>query len=255
MKQSLFFYLFLSAATLCAQDRALDKSFSIYAGFSPYHTPVAEAISFNDPGIQREVRHNPFVFGAEYARPWRGKWHYFLSVQGALNYMQGITTLTPPQTLPPNITRIETQEDILAATQIAVGGGLQLQLLQWEWLALRAQLGAMAAYVHNSGKYGGIDLLVEDASGELEWQSGGTVKHEVSRQWIPIGRMGAGVDIAPVFAKRFRLGIDVLYLVSPRFISGSWTRNYPTSNFLLTNGMYESNWKNWVLACRLAYYW
>lgn len=256
MKQLVFCALLLSVGALGAQDNHPNKSFSFYAGLSPFLTPVDVGTGYNAPGIQHEVRHNPFVFGAEYTRQWRGKWHYFVAAQGGLHFMQGRTDLTPPQNLGPGIVRIVSQDDAFEAVSVAVGGGLQLQVLQWKGLSLRTQAGAMAGWVHDRGDQArGIDLLVENDSGELVWQNGGTVQHKVSRQVVPLGRLGAGIDFTPAFAKGFGLGVDAMYLVAPRFMEGSWTRNDSVTDALLTQGAYETGWNNLILAGRLLYRW
>jgi hypothetical protein len=228
MKQMLFFALVLSVISVSAQEQPSTKRISMYAGLSPYLTPVDNGTGYNAPGIQHEFRHNPLVFGAEFSKHWRGNWHYFAAAQGALNVIQGRTAITPPQALPPSIVRVESQSGEAESFQIMLGGGLQAQLLEKKWFLLRAQLGAMAA--------------------------GGTAQHEIIRQVIPVGRAGLGFDVTPGFAKGFSFGLDAFYLISPRFMEGSWTRN-DLNNTLATSGSYEMGWNNMILAGRISYRW
>jgi hypothetical protein len=255
VKQILFFALLLSVISVSAQEQTYTKRISIYAGLSPYLTPVDNGTGYNAPGIQHEFRHNPFVLGAEFTKQWRGNWHYFLAAQGALNFVQGRTAIIPPQTLPPSIVRVESQSDEVESFQIMLGGGLQAHLLEKKWLLLRAHLGAMAAYVQDRNEISrGISLMIERTPGEFVWETGGTAQHEITRQVIPVGRAGLGIDVTPVFAKRFSLGVDAFYLISPRFMEGSWTRN-DLNNTLATSGSYEMGWNNMILASRISYRW
>ena len=256
MKQILFFVFSLSVIGVSAQEQTFTKRISIYAGSSPFLTPVDNGTGYNAPGIQHEFRHNPFVFGAEFAKQWRGNWHYFLAAQGALNVIQGRTAITPPQALPPSIVRVETRRGEAESFQIMLGGGLQVHLLEKKWLVLRAQLGAMAAYVQDRNEISrGISLMTERTPGEFVWENGGTAQHEITREVIPVGRVGLGIDVTPVFAKRFSLGVDAFYLISPRFMEGSWTRNGLNMNTPVTSGSYEMGWNNMILAGRLSYRW
>jgi hypothetical protein len=50
------------------------------------------------------------------------------------------------------------------------------------------------------------------------------------------------------------LGLDAFYLISPRFMEGSWARN-DLNNTLVTSGNYELGWNNMILACRFSYRW
>lgn len=256
MKKLLFFALVLSAICVSAQEQTYTKRISIYAGLSPYLTPVDNGTGYNAPGIQHEYRHNPFVLGAEFTKHWRGDWHYFLAAQGALNFIQGRTALTPPQTLPPAIVRIESQSGEVESFQLMLGGGLQMHLLEKKWFLLRAQLGAMAAYVQDRNEIsrGTINLVTEPTPGEFVSQNGGTAQHKITRQVMPVGRAGLGVDFTPAFAKGFSLGLDAFYFISPRFMEGSWSRN-DLNNTLVSSGNYELGWNNMILAGRIAYRW
>lgn len=255
MKQIIFFALLLSFIGVSAQEQTYTKRISIYAGPSPYLTPVDNGTGYNAPGIQHEFRHNPVVLGLAFTKHWRGNWHYFITAQGALNVIQGRTTIRPPQALPPSIVRVETRRGEAESFQIMLGGGLQAHLLEKKWLVLRAQLGAMAAYVQDRNEISrGISLMTERTPGEFVWETGGTAQHEIIRQVIPVGRAGLGIDVTPVFAKGFSLGVDAFYLISPRFMEGSWTRN-DLNNTLATSGSYEIGWNNMILAGRLSYRW
>jgi hypothetical protein len=255
MKQMLFFALVLSVISVSAQEQPSTKRISMYAGLSPYLTPVDNGTGYNAPGIQHEFRHNPLVFGAEFSKHWRGNWHYFAAAQGALNVIQGRTAITPPQALPPSIVRVESQSGEAESFQIMLGGGLQAQLLEKKWFLLRAQLGAMAAYVQDRNEISrGISLMTERTPGEFVSETGGTAQHEIIRQVIPVGRAGLGFDVTPGFAKGFSFGLDAFYLISPRFMEGSWTRN-DLNNTLATSGSYEMGWNNMILAGRISYRW
>lgn len=256
MKQVLFFALLLSVISVSAQEQTYTKRISIHAGLSPFLTPVDNGTGYNAPGIQHEFRHNPFVLGAEFTRHWRGNLHYFLAAQGAFNFMQGRTILTPPQTLPPGIVRIESESGEVESFQIMLGGGLQMHLLEKKWFLLRAQLGAMAAYVQDRNEIsrGTINLVTEPTPGVFVSQNGGTVQHKTTRQVMPVGRAGLGVDFTPAFARGFSLGLDAFYFISPRFMEGTWTRN-DLSNTLVTSGNYELGWNNMILAARISYRW
>jgi len=114
----------------------------------------------------------------------------------------------------------------------------------------------MAAYVQDRNEIsrGTIDLVTEPTPGVFVSQNGGTVQHKITRQVMPGGRAGLGVDVTPAFAKGFSLGVDAFYLISPRFMEGSWARN-DLNNTLVTSGNYELGWNNMILACRFSYRW
>lgn len=249
--------LLLSVISVSAQERTYTNRISIYAGLSPFLTPVDNGTGYNAPGIQHEFRHNPFVLGGEFTKHWRGNWHYFLAFQSTLNIIQGRTAITPPQTLPPAIVRVESRRGEVESLQIMLGGGLQAHLLEKKWLLLHAHLGALAAYVQDRNEISrGISVMTARTPGEFGWETGGSAQHDVARRVIPVGRAGLGLDVTPpVFSKRFSLGVDAFYLISPRFMEGSWTRNDLNNNTPVTNGSYELGWNNMILTGRIAYRW
>jgi len=255
MKSLFLSIAFLSASSLAAQDHDYARSISAYLNLWPLYSSQGNSTANNAPGIRQAFKQTPFVMGIDVSQHWRKRWHYFLSAQGSLHYVTGLTTIRPPQPLPPSNAAIEGQTSDFEAFQVMVGGGAQYRLLEKKWTCFRLSAGLFGAYTHDRNETAqGIELLRVDAqTSDLGWEAGGVVDHRVTRRFMPVGRLGLGGQY--IFRKmpRFTIGADLFYYVSPKFIRGSWTRDVPGTNTLATNGSYQAGLNNLMIAAQVSY--
>lgn len=90
-------------------------------------------------------------------------------------------------------------------------------------------------------------------AGGSDVELGGAVHHSVTRQFVPVGRLGVGGDYRPTFAPRFAFGATLYYYYSPNFIKGNWTRDFPGTTVVATAGSYQAGLNNLVLALQATY--
>jgi hypothetical protein len=250
--KNLFFgsLLLCCACSLTAQEPTYNKSITAFVGLWGIGLPM-QGTGFNAPGIQHEYRQNPFIVGLEYTKRAKKRWHYFASLQGSLHYMNSLTTLRAPQPLSPTTERLQTSFQELEALQVMLGGGVQFNLIEQKKYRIHLNGGLMVAYTRDRrDRSRGISLLTPDGSG---WIQGGEVRHNVTRQFTLVDRLGLGGVINLPFAPHFSIGGDLFYYLSPYFMGGSWTRNAEGSSMIATSGTYKGGLNNWVLALNISY--
>ena len=252
--------LFLSIALLCAAIVAAQvqpnvRSMSAYIGLWPIHGSRGEPTSFDVSGIQHEFRQQPFIIGADYSHQWHKRWQYFASVQVSTHYVEGVTTIKPPQGLPPSTSMVQGENNDFEALQIMLGGGVQYRFYERNNFLFRLSAGVLCAYTRDRNEDSkGVSLIVRDTTTmNHNWQEGGKAQHLVFRHFMPIGRLGLGAQVSLPFAPRLAVGADLYYYVSPYFIRGSWTREVPGSSDIATIGTYKAGLNNLLIAAQLSY--
>ncbi|MBC7775582.1 MAG: hypothetical protein H7246_09095 [Phycisphaerae bacterium] len=252
--------LFLSLAILCsitvaAQVNPYAKSLSAYVGLWPVYGSRGDITSMNTSGIQHEFRQQPFIIGFDYSHQWHKRWHCFASAQVSTHYVEGVTTLKPPQDLPPFTPVVQGEQNDFEALQFMLGGGVHYRFLERTNYFLRLSAGVMGAYTQDRNESSkGVGLIVRDTITSVHnWQEGGTAQHQVFRQFMPVGRLGLGGQVSLPFAPRLAVGADFYYYVSPQFIRGSWARVLPGTSDLATGGTYQAGLNNLLIAAQLSY--
>lgn len=255
MKSLFLSIAFLYAAAVAAQVQPNVSSMSAYIGLWPIHGSRGETTSFNVSGIQHEFRQQPFIIGFDYSHQWQNRWHYFASAQVSTHYVEGVTTLKPPQNLPAATSVVQGENNDFEALQILLGGGVHYRFFERNNYFFRLSAGVMGAYTRDRNEDSeGVSLIVRDTTSlDHNWQEGGTAQHQVFRQFMPIGRLGLGGQVSLPFAPRLAVGADFYYYVSPHFIRGSWTREVPGTSDLATGGTYEAGLNNLLIAAQLSY--
>lgn len=255
MKSLFLLITFLFAAALAAQEQNYSRSISAYVNLWPLYSSQGNSTSNNARGIRQVFEQTPFLMGIDITQPLNKRWNYFLSAQGSLHYITSLTTIRPPQSLPSSTAAIEGQTSDFEAFQVMVGGGAQYRLLEKKWAFFRLSTGLFGAYTHDRNEAAqGIKLLHVDAqTNGLVWEAGGVVDHRVTRRFMPVGRLGLGVQCIFPSIPRFTIGADLFYYVSPKFIQGSWTRDVPGSSTLATDGSYQAGLNNLMIAAQISY--
>ncbi len=255
MKSLFLSIAFLSASALAAQGNDYSRSISAYANLWPIYSSQGNSTANNAPGIRQAFKQTPFLIGIDISKHWHKRWHYFLSAQGSLHYITGQTTIRSPQLLPSATIAIEGQTSDFEAFQMMVGGGAHYHIIKKKWSFLRLSGGLFGAYTQDRNETAqGIELLnVDSQTNSLVWEAGGTVEHQVTRRFMPVGRLGLGGQLLFPSMPRFTIGADLFYYVSPKFIQGSWTRDVPGSNSLATNGSYQAGLNNLMIAAQISY--
>ena len=240
-----FFLTFTLPITAQTQPRP-NRSINAYVGL--WQIGAANRGN-NAPGIQHRIRQSPFILGLDFTQHWHKRWHYFASLQASMHYVSNITGF--PTSLPNGVVNFELAHDDFVAWQMMAGGGLQYYLMERKEYSLRLSAGMFGAYTPNREVQGeGIYLL--NASGD-DTELAGTVQHRVSRQWIPVGRLGIGGQYRPLFAKRFAVGAELFYYRSTDFMQGSWMRTFSGSTEVATSGMYQAGLNNLILSLQATY--
>jgi len=255
MKSICLSIAFFCAALLAAQDAAYPRSLSAYASLWPLYSTPGNASSTDALGIRQTFRQTPFLMGIDYSQHLHKRWHYFLSAQGSLHYITGITDIRSPQLLPPSTSAIEGQTNDFAAVQVMIGGGAHYRLFEQERRFFRLSAGLFGAYTHDrNANARGIDLFaVDPATSTVVWEPGGAVEHQVFRKFVPVGRLGFGGQYALRNMPRLAIGADLLYYVSPEFVRGSWNRAVPGTNTMATSGSYQAGLNNLMIAVQVSY--
>lgn len=250
MKSICLSIAFLCTALLAAQEQNYPRSISAYVNLWPLYSSQGNSTSTQAPGIQQVFKQTPFLMGIDLTQRLNKRWHYFLSAQGSLHYITNLTTITPPQTLPPSTAAMEGQASDFEAFQVMVGGGAQYRILENKWTFIHLSAGLFGAYTHDRNETAqGIELL----NGTVAWEAGGTVEHSVTRRFVPVGRLGMGGQYIFQRAPRFTIGADLFYYVAPRFIEGSWSRDLPGTNNLATQGSYQAGLNNLMLVPKISF--
>jgi hypothetical protein len=255
MKSICLSIAFFCAASLAAQGPAYQRSLSAYVNLWPLYSSPGNAQSADALGIRQTFRQTPFLMGIDYSHHLHGRWHYFLSAQGSLHYITGLTDIRSPQMLPPSTAAIEGQTNDFAAVQVMIGGGAHYRLLEKKWSFFRLSAGLFGAYTHDrNANAQGIDLFaVDPATSTVVWEPGGAVEHRVFRKFVPVGRLGFGGQYVLRNMPRLGIGADLLYYVSPKFMRGTWDREVPGTNTVATSGSYEAGLNNLMIAVQVSY--